>query len=335
MSTEMPEPTRQRNPEDLVVNHAGELVDAQAKALRESAPVRTLLARVLGVHTDERAFRIGAKGERLVADQLDKLPSSWHACHSIQLSETGTDLDHLVTGPGGVFSVNTKHHPDASVWVAGGTFLVNGQRQDYVRASRAEGRKVARLLTAACGFKVEVIPVIAVVGAANLKVREQPADVVVCARRRIVDWLRSQPEVIDAGTVEAIYSAAHLRATWAGTSRRSTESLPRERRSKEGTFTSISPGAEPEPTTPETRKIVVAYAPDTGLRLFGDPRPHQAIVKSAGFHWSNRQQYWYVPDSVGRAPDSRLVADLVEQLGLRGFDVAVTPISSEEQAGPR
>ncbi len=190
VSTEMPEPTQQSGPEDLVVNHAGELVGAQAKALRERAPVRTLFARVLGVHTDERAFRIGAKGERLVADQLDKLPSSWHARHSIPLSETGTDLDHLVTGPGGVFSINAKHHPDASVWVAGGTFLVNGQRQDYVRASRAEGRKVARLLTAACGFEVEVTPVIAVVGAANLKVKEQPADVVVCARRRVGDWLR-------------------------------------------------------------------------------------------------------------------------------------------------
>ena len=83
--------------------------------------------------------------------------------------------------------------------------------------------------------------------------------------------MRSQPEVIDAGTVEAIYSAARLRATWVSTGRRSAESLPRERRSTEGTFTSISLGAEPEATSPEERKIVVTYAPDTGLRLFGDP----------------------------------------------------------------
>ena len=36
--------------------------------------MRTLFARVLGVHTDERAFRVGAKGERLVGQQLDRLP---------------------------------------------------------------------------------------------------------------------------------------------------------------------------------------------------------------------------------------------------------------------
>ena len=161
---------------------AGQGVDAQAKTLRSKAPVRTLFARVIGVHTDERAFRVGAKGERLVGEQLGRLPPPWHTLHSITLSESGTDLDHLVIGPAGVFSLNTKYHPNANVWVAGETFLVNGQRQDYVRASRAEGRKVARLLTRACGFEVEVTPVIAVVGAADgFKVKEQPAGVVVCA----------------------------------------------------------------------------------------------------------------------------------------------------------
>ncbi len=94
-----------------------------------------------------------------------------------------------------------------------GDFLVNGQRQDYVRASRAEGRKVARLLTTACGFEVKVTPVIAVVGASKgFKVREQPVGVVVCARRHIVDWLRSQPAELDSETVEAVYSVVSLRA---------------------------------------------------------------------------------------------------------------------------
>jgi hypothetical protein len=29
----------------------------------------------------------------------------------------------------GVFSLNTKHHKKAAIWVAGNVFMVNGQRQ--------------------------------------------------------------------------------------------------------------------------------------------------------------------------------------------------------------
>jgi hypothetical protein len=216
MSTETPDEVARTRLDNLALNRAGQGVDAQAKRLRKQAPVRTLFARALGVHTEERAFRVGAKGERLVGEQLGRLPPPWHTLHSITLSEGGTDLDHLVIGPAGVFSVNTKYHPDANVWVASGTFLVNGQRQDYVRASRAEGRKVARLLTKACGFEVHVTPVIAVVGAGNgFKVKEQPAGVVVCTRRRIAEWLRSLPPELSSGEVGAIYSVACLPSTWA------------------------------------------------------------------------------------------------------------------------
>lgn len=38
------------------------------------------------------------------------------------------DIDHVLVGPAGVFTVNAKHHPSASVWVGGDTFIVNGQR---------------------------------------------------------------------------------------------------------------------------------------------------------------------------------------------------------------
>ena len=252
--------------DDLAINRAGQGVDAQAKALRSKAPVRTLFARVLGVHTDERAFRVGAKGERLVGQQLDRLPPPWHMLHSITLSESGTDLDHLVIGPAGVFSVNTKYHPDANVWVAGGTFLVNGQRQDYVRASRAEGRKVARLLTRACGFEVEVTPVIAVVGAADgFKVKEQPAGVVVCTRRRIVDWLRSQPPKLGSGTVEAIYSVGRLRSTWAWSGPEGTPSRQSACPSSEETKASVT--NEFAQAAPGRRT-----AEDRG-QLFGCPGP--------------------------------------------------------------
>jgi hypothetical protein len=58
---------------DLAHNHAGAGAQAKADEVRAQAPGRTLVAHVLGVHTDERAWRVGARGERIVADELGKL----------------------------------------------------------------------------------------------------------------------------------------------------------------------------------------------------------------------------------------------------------------------
>ena len=93
--------------EDLADRHAGAMARQQALALKQAAPVRTFVARVLGVHTDERAWRIGADGEEKVAARLAKLAKKdprWTFLHAIPVGENGSDIDHLVVGPGGVFT---------------------------------------------------------------------------------------------------------------------------------------------------------------------------------------------------------------------------------------
>jgi hypothetical protein len=167
------------------------------------------------VHTDERAWRIGAKGERLVAARLAKLPEPWRTLHAVPVGERGSDIDHVVIGPSGVFTVNAKHHPDAKVWVGGNTFMVNGHRQPYVRNSRHEAKRAARLLSAALEAPVEVTGVIAVVGAhKGFIVKEQPADVHVVTRKRIARWLTSLPQVLSDEEVSAIYAAGRRSDTW-------------------------------------------------------------------------------------------------------------------------
>ena len=61
------------HPVDLSLNRAGAMAREQAHALKQAAPVRTWLARALGVRSDERAWRIGADGEEKVAAQLEKV----------------------------------------------------------------------------------------------------------------------------------------------------------------------------------------------------------------------------------------------------------------------
>lgn len=200
---------------DLGHRQAGQAVREQAVAARQTAPIKTLAARVLGVHTDERAWRIGAKGEEKVAARLDRLPDGWHVLHAIPVGDRGADIDHLAIGPAGVFTINAKHHPDARVWVGGNTFMVNGHRQPYVRNARHEAARASKLLSAATGHDVAATGVIAVVGAhKGIDVKTQPDDVHVTARKHLTRWLTRLPTSLTDAEVGRIHAAARRSDTW-------------------------------------------------------------------------------------------------------------------------
>lgn len=198
---------------DLAANRPGQDLKVEAARLRRAAPVRTVLARVLGVHTDERARRLGAKGEDLVAARLDGLGLPWRVLHAVKVRERGTDIDHIVIGPAGVFTLNTKHHPGKKIVVKGEHLRVDGYLTRYVSTARSEARRATRSLSAACGRPVPVQPLIVVVGC-ELDVREQPRDVNVIGCRDIAGWLQGRPADLVAADVDAIFEQARRSTTW-------------------------------------------------------------------------------------------------------------------------
>jgi hypothetical protein len=202
---------------DLATNRAGAEAREQALAAREAAPVKTFLARALGVHTDERAWRIGADGEEKVGAQLAKAAkkdSRWRFLHAIPVGDRSSDIDHLIVGPGGVFTVNTKHHPGAKIWVGGNTFMVNGRRQPYIRNSRHEAARAAELLTAACGFPVHVEGLVVTVNADDVVVKNAPDGVSVVPRMQVAKWLLRHGDILTPDQCEAIFDAARRSTTW-------------------------------------------------------------------------------------------------------------------------
>ena len=202
---------------DLTLNVAGAAARMQASALRQAAPMRTLLARVVGAKTDERSWRIGADAEAEVGARLLALGPEWFTLHAVPVGDRGSDIDHVVIGPAGVFTVNTKHHPDAKVWVRGNTFQVNGQHQFYVRNSRHEAQRAAKLLSARAGFDVDVTALIVVMGArGGFAVQEQPKDgrVVVVTGNSVADHLRTLPVTLGTPSINRIFEVARHLATW-------------------------------------------------------------------------------------------------------------------------
>ena len=204
---------------DLASNSPGEAVRDRAVSAQVAAPVRTLVSRALGVHTEERAWRLGAVGEEKVGAQLAKLMKKdprWRVIHAIPVGNQGSDIDHLILGPGGAFTANAKHHPGAKIWVGGSTVLVNGNRQPYVRNSRHESTQAAELLTRGCGFPVVVEGLIVTVNASDVVVKSQPDGVTVVPRMEVAKWLMRHGEVLTPETIDAIYDVARRSTTWRG-----------------------------------------------------------------------------------------------------------------------
>jgi hypothetical protein len=202
---------------DLALNQPGAAARVQATALRDAAPVRTFLARIVGAKTDERAWRIGSDAEIEVGRRLASLGPQWRVLHALPVGERGSDIDHLAIGPGGVFTINTKHHPNAKVWVRGDTVKVNGQNQPYVRNSRHEARRAAKLISTRAGFDLEVTGLIVVMGARDgFTVKEQPKDglVTVTTRKEVLRYLQSRPTTLGEPSVERIFQMARHLATW-------------------------------------------------------------------------------------------------------------------------
>lgn len=201
---------------DLAGRRPGQMALAQADAVRAAAPRRRFWARLFGPPPPDRSWRVGARGEQLVGRQLARLVAEnpgWTCLHAVPVGVEGSDIDHVVIGPGGVFTLNTKHHPSGRVWVGARTVMVDGTRVPYLRNARHEAQRASRLLTAAVGFPVDVQGVVVVI-ASSLTVKDQPADVIVIGRRYLRRWLQSLDPQLTPEAIAAVYDAARRSTTW-------------------------------------------------------------------------------------------------------------------------
>jgi hypothetical protein len=207
---------------DLAMNQSGqgtrERADDELAAMRERSRVGAFLSRTFDLKTDERAWRVGADGEESVGASLDKLRShGWRVLHSVPVGRRGSDIDHVLIGPGGVFTVNTKNHPGATVWVGRDTIRVNGRATPYVHKSRFEAERACRRLTDAVGRPVEVRAAVVLLTGTwvpNVTVTQQPEGVLVLDRMDIPSVFKRARDRLSPTDVEAVYDHARRSTTW-------------------------------------------------------------------------------------------------------------------------
>ncbi len=192
--------------------------EEQAAALREEGRVRAWLTRTFDVKTDERNWRVGAGGEETVGAKLNRLRKhGWQVLHAVPVGAAESDIDHVIIGPGGVFTVNTKTHPGAKVWVGQYAVRVNGAKTNYLRNSRHEADRAGRLLTAACGFPVPVRPVLVFLTGTlipDVTIKQTPDGVVVLDRMDIPSAFQRAARRLSDEQIAAIYDQARRSTTW-------------------------------------------------------------------------------------------------------------------------
>lgn len=167
------------------------------------------------VPAESRSWYVGIIGELDVARVLRTLPDGWLVVHSVPVGNKGSDIDHVVVSPTGrVVTLNTKHSPGGKVWVSPKAFMVNGQRQPYLRNSRHEAERAAKLVGAAAGGHVDCLGVIVVVGA-TLVNKGTPPGLAVVTVNQLKRFLTSGLRPVQSGvSVELVRDAVARASTW-------------------------------------------------------------------------------------------------------------------------
>lgn len=90
--------------------------------------------------------------QAITAEALAPLAGQgWHLINSVTLDSRGTDLDHLLIGPGGAFTLNSKTRPQARVTVHEHALYFSGDKRnhyEYIRAAQHEAERVKNTLSA-------------------------------------------------------------------------------------------------------------------------------------------------------------------------------------------
>ncbi|MFD5317470.1 nuclease-related domain-containing protein [Streptomyces sp. NPDC127098] len=199
--------------DDLAPNRPGEILHGRVAAL-PAGRVRLAVDRLLGRAAPRDALLAALRGEQLAGAELDALGGAgWRVLHSIPLPGAA-DISHLAIGPGGVLSFRTVLHRGARLAVEEELVRIDTRRAEpHVRRCRRDAHRAAHALSAACGFRVAVRPVLVCVAAAAVTVAPELRDVEVL-REQALTSLAERVGVLGPDGVETLYGLARDRRTW-------------------------------------------------------------------------------------------------------------------------
>lgn len=158
----------------------------------------------------------GIAGEYVVGDALNTLyANGWAILHSIPIYDGRADIDHLLIGPGGVWTVNAKSHGAETIRINKDYMAVGRIRVDYIPSARYEAKAAERALAGA-GIETPVrgAVVFNVPRQAEFRITAPPADVMVAWVKNAPLEFMAMPIALTEREIHEIYAVARQRTTW-------------------------------------------------------------------------------------------------------------------------
>ncbi|MBT0994125.1 NERD domain-containing protein [Cellulomonas sp. DKR-3] len=174
-------------------------------------PEQSALAAWLGPREeprDQRGAPLRTRLERLYAE-------GWHVIHDLPLGRQGTVVEHLLIGPGGIFTVAERGRATEHVVVEGRRMTVDRVPVGHLHAARMEAARVQGLLLTAGCAAVRVGSVLVVRGTLEARGGTEPDGTLVVTRATLPAAVRALPVTLPADRVSAIAHVARQRVTWA------------------------------------------------------------------------------------------------------------------------
>lgn len=140
------------------------------------------------------SFYKGARGEERAAEILAALPEDWHVFHDFKAGDV--HVDHVVVGPNGVFSIETKNW-NGVVTVEEGEVLVNGRlpSRSPVEQAEHEAREVRKTLEKS-GWKGETFPVVCFASDAYAETCGQVGETTIVNANALIGWMLTRPHAL-------------------------------------------------------------------------------------------------------------------------------------------
>lgn len=157
----------------------------------------------------------GALGEIAVGARLKTLSSAWAVFHSLPIGLEGWDIDHVLIGPGGIVTINTKHHRGQQIGVSQYDVTVDGQPVPYLRHSEFEAEFIATWLQDRRSTPPRIHPTLVFVAPREILFHSIPSQVTVLDLSDLLEWVSALPVVLDQEDQLGIVELFDNPAMWA------------------------------------------------------------------------------------------------------------------------
>ena len=145
------------------------------------------------------------------------LPEGWHVFRDVPVGERGANIDHVVVGPAGTFTLRAKDLT-GKVWVGARSVRHNGHPTNFLSRAACDASHASEFLSSVVGRPIEVRGVLAIL-ADEWTIDEEPADVHVGSPRGVKDWmLRLPTRAVETPRFHEITAAAGTSSTWSARS---------------------------------------------------------------------------------------------------------------------